>query len=226
VVGRTHIAGDLGAVFVFERVGGSWTLAQEVEGSWVDFGQEVRLEGERLATTSGFYEDERWGRVWFYRFRGGRFRPEGELIARNQYPDDWMGRALELHIDAKGRELVFSGSPNSGADFVQDGSVLTFEVPPLLFEASPRRVEEGDTLTFEVCGGRRDGPMLVEVTAIDGNPVDQRVFLDRFGGEGRVERSFRVPPGLAGLRFTFQAHGEDRESRRLGSSPKDRVRFR
>ncbi len=117
-----------GAVYVFERVGSSWSLTQllspEVGAPHEAFGYAVSLDGDRLAI--GAHETDGpqvadVGAAYVFEYDGAWWNQVAKLTAGDALGYDQFGRALDLQAD-----LLVVGSTDHGHGSSRYGAAFLF----------------------------------------------------------------------------------------------------
>ena len=87
---------------------------------------------------------------------------------------------------------------------------LTIHTQPpgqLQLSANPPTVQAGDTLSLTACPGHAGSLCMLTVVDINTAPVFWKMATGTFDANGEFNRSYVIPPGLAGLDLGLQAFG-------------------
>ncbi|MCP3914319.1 MAG: hypothetical protein GY711_02050 [bacterium] len=150
-------AADAGAAYVFERVGGIWSLAQEVLAADAEafdrFGGAVAVDGSVLVC--GAIGDDDLGTLsgaaYVFERSGGSWVQTAKLPASDGSPTNWFGQA----VDVEGDTIVVGadGADGRGAVYVFGRAGATWvEVQKLV--ASDRQLGDRFGRGLALSGGR------------------------------------------------------------------------
>ncbi|MCP3920029.1 MAG: hypothetical protein GY711_31250 [bacterium] len=126
VVGEEYsnvVAGAAGAVHVYVRPAGVWTLQQTLTlGSTAfnaNFGASVDLEGDRLVVGGPGHDS--WGGAWVFERTGTVWAETAHLVGSNLAWGDQFGRDVALSGDT-----VLVGAPLHGGAGIDEGAAYVF----------------------------------------------------------------------------------------------------
>jgi hypothetical protein len=142
---------DLGAVYVFRRVGAAWAreariVAADAEDNWY-FGMAVSLSGDRLAigAEQADTHDVQTGAVYVYTRVGGEWVLEDKLAGDDSEPSDDFGGSVDLHGDL----LVVGADRHSGAA-AHSGAVYVFRRTAAGWEQEQELTQNDPTTNHEL----------------------------------------------------------------------------
>jgi hypothetical protein len=199
---------DAGAAYVFRRIGGSFfeeekllpasTAAFDRFGSSVAAGKDVVVVG----APDDDHPSRDMGSAFTFHHVGSiggncGWVEDRWLAEKNASQDDGFGNAIALSDFT----AVIGNRRDDANGIVDSGSAAVFDVSELSLAASPSCVTAGQTLSFEMCCGNPGEPVLLALVA----PAFAPLVVGVFGADCRWRLSATVPPGLEGLKATFEA---------------------
>jgi hypothetical protein len=176
---------DIGAVYIYVRNGFNWVLQQslrdDLDVNGLFFGEALALDGDTLAVSS-YYRDDDAGAVYIFTRSGGNWTLQAELTASDRAEGDLFGVAIALDgdtlaISAPGADT--SGGVDAGAVYIFTRSAGTWTQQAKLITGATN-MQSGRVLALS------DGTLLVGTpeATINGLPRAGRVSV--FTGSGAV----------------------------------------
>lgn len=178
-------AANCGAVHVYERAAGAWTLAATLHATtpsaFASFGTDVAVAGSTIAVGAPAVET-----AWLFEKVGGAWVAAGSVAASDGVPGDAFGASVAL--DAGGSRLVVGApfgdesafNPDTGAAYVFDRSGATWTQSAKLVESFTGQQGDQFGLEVDVSGDRIIGGA---PTAFQGgNSRGRASIFERVGG--------------------------------------------
>lgn len=200
-----------GSATLFRRNGDHWELEQKItatNGSCGDvFGYSVSLDGD-VAVVGAYLSDAGAtdsGSAYIFRFDGGRWTQEQELIASDAAVADWFGESVSIDchdagdcIVAVGALLNDDGGDNAGSAYVFGNAGGTWKELQKLTASDP---ETADEFGFSVA---TNGEVVV-VGALGGDDLGTNAgcaYVFRSGKNGwEQEQKLNASDGAIGDQF-------------------------
>jgi len=122
-----HLA-DTGAVYIFERVAGSWTMSQKIlasDGEQGDkFGTNVKILGNQLSVSAPYDDDAATnaGAIYVFEHNGTSWVETAKLTTSDAQPNDRLG----YFVTGLTTDLVVAGSAFTDGNVNDSGAVYLF----------------------------------------------------------------------------------------------------